>query len=1419
MSLNDIDRISNLWKKSRGVNDIRKISSYVNPAQTAFKENIFNDTVFSQEVPDELPGNLINSNIGTVHPESVEYLDWSFNQVGVDPGQIPGIPGPNTPQLGPFFGTRLTSVPHLTYYHRIPLFPNNNADDTLPTGVTKSTWYLPDPSDNKLSLLRDTINFKTGTKGHYVYNIWAGPPGLVAGQLATAVQEVADPYSLVFDNKNGLLYLYGDDSASNWTIGGGDEIYISFIRYEGSKGAAGGSGGGGGITPGSDVSFNNVDISSNLNIIHNGLETGILQSKSIALDSHSIFQFPRSTVLAEISYSGTQNPMTVTGYFTIELNEGDPHSYTKIHFIAGVMTKDGTGLSSPGGYDYNCFIKVLNVNRAAYGQIANPGIHRIEIWKNTATDRVFLAVNHEVLGNPRVKVRLYKNGPNELNVTNELQWTLGKTTILNGFGQHTEIKSIYIAAAPDGGINPVYPDHPVESFSATTEYTIIDNSMNVYGNVNITGDVDIGDSLKIENDLSVAGTSNLNNVFLNTSETLLTELYSSKIFNNSNFLSDGATIANGAWQTIAYMPILYYGDLNVRASYALFEVSDRSNRDSAHAFKDTLKFIVNITESGTRTASCSLSLLSSNASRNEVALPNSGVSSSETTSVTGDYGYIEKIRVLLGTVNLPISETNPTTIERIGAMVQLYRKSDAPTTTASFSATTDLRVLMYNNMKILREGQDSNGYAPFVLDTISEASYWRSGTQKYDVDFNLLEESSGHKNVHKGYQGNIIYGYTSSAFSKVSSDFIVSEDVSSNLIRGDIVRATNGEMDELDVGTGADDIKVNRKYGGTTSNPTHNTNPQVISGGSGRESKINSRPDHHGQLTNRAYVQEEVIRVVPSGVSPGIVVANNDWITIAKLGPFDKGGAGQIVSRNSFRGTALFELQDRSGSHHHNVKFIATFEFNKACLKVIHNSFYSANRFNEIRIKYGGTYQGAVLQFSIDTGHSFSNTGQNLYLKIWQNTNDTGWVCTQDFIQVENTPNIYVPNNIQGGYDTNGNWVNSGQDFGNPYPNTESVNVSENHTNDNNFYERFKNGILVQGGTSDIAMGGGDLELEGGNIMMNSSTTGTGVLEMTNGNITGINNINGIKLIDGDGGNNNILTIRTTNTGFTSSTTTSAVTGYLKFDSPFTMPTNNGSLCNASLNNAATATFAYNKDNNTIMYNPDSATLPNVGGNLIVSNTSTMILWDWVTLFNGATPTSSSGYTPFFSPSYSTRGGFSPYQFAPSHLNPTSGGSDLPLLYDKFKPVHDGFLTGVTFKTAYMSNSNNVPLISIERVYGFGISSGASTFELICTVKDASTGQTTEYKVGNLLVGPGPGPMGTGTLQTDSQTGDMPYNFTINPRSTLIKFNKLDEIDFKVKWVNRSFTSDKIRVSISDAGGGGSTVASIIAYFKYYVDS
>lgn len=1021
MSLNDVDRISNLWKKSRGVNDIRKDSPYVNPAQTAFKENIFNNAIFSQEVPDELPGNLINSSIGTVHPESVEYLDWSFNQVGVFPGQIPGIPGPNTPQLGPNFGTRLTSVPHLTYYHRIQLFPNNNADDTLPTGVTKSTWYLPDPSDNKLSLLRDTINFKTGTEGHYVYNIWAAPPGLVPGQLAQPVQEVTDPYSLVFDNKNGLLYLYGDDSASNWNIGGGsgDVIYISFIRYEGSKGAAGGSGGSGGITPGSDVSFNNVDISSNLNIIHNGLETGILQSKSIALDSHSLNQFPRSTVLAEISYSGTQNPMTVSGYFTIELNEGDPHSYTKIHFIAGVMTKEGTSLSSPGGYEYNCFIKVLNVNRAAYGQITNPGIHRIQIWKNTATDRVFLAVNHDVLGNPRVKVRLYKNGPNELNVTNELQWKLGKTTILNGFGQHTEIKSIYIAAAPDGGLNPVYPDHPVESFSATTEYTIIDNSMNVYGNVNITGDVDIGDSLKIDNSLAVGGDANFaGNIIVNEKITgAFSDLYEYKIFTNTTHSSETDVIGSGAWQTIAHIPKVSVASTgavphDLITSNALFEVIDRSNPLSDYSFKDTISFIVNVTEKSSTKPSATLTLLSSNTTRNDDNI----------TSSSSDYGYIEKIRVLVGRA-LDITGG----ASQVGALIQVYRKSNQPVG----SGVTSLRINMYNNLKIWNISSGT-GVRPYELD-ISPASYWRSGHVQRSIEFDLTKEGHGSKNMYMDQTLSSVFddtlhvkrGTLSSTFEKLKTNSIipdsnenvkilVDDDTSfnNNIVLGNSNNEATHSISffggNTDSTAGALQSAVLNLNGGSSGEQvkTGGLYYQDSNGNAGvGDTLINNvytKGHYTDELCNPALVQTQTINLGSGGLN----VANNDWVTIAVS------GKANLVSR---RASALFELTDRTSGHHHSIVFRAGIQFTltssteylaqkTSFIDVISNNFYSSNRFNKIRLKFGSPaggnasiFGGAVLQVQIDDTHSSQPPG-NIYLKIYQNTKNGGWISNSSVI-------------------------------------------------------------------------------------------------------------------------------------------------------------------------------------------------------------------------------------------------------------------------------------------------------------------------------------------------------------------------------------------------------------------------------------
>ena len=104
MSLTIDDKIDNLWKKSRGVVDIEKTAAYYDVAQKPFVENILNKDIFSNEVPDEIPGQLRNvSGFGPISKNSVIGLDDRFHSAGVSPGGLL----PNTPfneesnKLGP----------------------------------------------------------------------------------------------------------------------------------------------------------------------------------------------------------------------------------------------------------------------------------------------------------------------------------------------------------------------------------------------------------------------------------------------------------------------------------------------------------------------------------------------------------------------------------------------------------------------------------------------------------------------------------------------------------------------------------------------------------------------------------------------------------------------------------------------------------------------------------------------------------------------------------------------------------------------------------------------------------------------------------------------------------------------------------------------------------------------------------------------------------------------------------------------------------------------------------------------------------------------------------------------------------------------------------------------------------------------
>lgn len=273
--LTDTQKINNLWKTSKGVVDINKPENYVSSTEKGAIKNVLNESIFSEDVPDKIPGNIINLNtLGGPNVNITEYsvaaLDLSFNALGLEPGEVP----PSTPSNerssaigGGFEGLKLTSVglPHLVYYHRIPLVEVNSAN-TTPNNKCKTSWYLPDPSNNNMSAIRNTINFKKGNlaQGHYnqkffIYDVVPGPSGPNYA-YQSAPQQLDDPYYFVFDNESGYVLIYGEtDGSPIWylDVALNRQLCVSFIRYEGGLGASGG---------GATVDVGNVNLMQTLEL-------------------------------------------------------------------------------------------------------------------------------------------------------------------------------------------------------------------------------------------------------------------------------------------------------------------------------------------------------------------------------------------------------------------------------------------------------------------------------------------------------------------------------------------------------------------------------------------------------------------------------------------------------------------------------------------------------------------------------------------------------------------------------------------------------------------------------------------------------------------------------------------------------------------------------------------------------------------------------------------------------------------------------------------------------------------------------------------------------------------------------------------------------------------------------------------------
>ena len=1267
-AIDDDDKIRVLWKQSRGVVDIHKENLYTDTSERPFVRQTLNKEVFSDEVPESLgtvPPTWNAPNYNNSLPDySVENLDASFNSLFT-------LTGNTAYARGTIHNLAVIGYPQLDYYHRHQFIPFSTAN--LLTNGNSTTWYIPDQSDPNLSLARNTISFNKGGRGDYQYKFRITS---TTSAFDFGVQELEEPYKFVFDNQSGFVLMYGDDDSPsppiNWALNASSSpLYGSFIKYVGSKGASGG--GGGSFQGGLDASFNNVDISNNLNIIHDDLQTGILQSLKI---NHITNQSVTNTngrdsiIIAKVE-DAYDTLLNATGYFTLELVDGQPEGeyHTKIHFLAGITTKEGSNtdaskgggstggsigsssviqndpLSSqinqstlsnildpinigiiknpildpgiikvpitidpidplttiylvtvetingsnkflidgevrpvlnfvvgntyifdqsdpsnlghqlqiteeqqhgiPVGYsitigdpgkndskvtitipdiknkvlyylclphgknmgnqinvsdeittlpivepgppgpilgpgvieeggnnqvttltsatttniEYNGFIKVLSCLRQ-YHNAGNHdiGIQYINLIYDTNANICYLTIdtNHtQTITNLTFNIRLYKNSLNIMGENNKLQWTLDYIQSQPSFSL---IKSIYIGSDPDPNLSGtiVYPYHPQEPFTATTQYSVVDNSMNVYGNLNIKGDINCDSSLNLGENINMSVEKKIVNPNYG--------IFEEKYYNNSNFGSRTLEPGTGGlWFTIARTNIST--DAKTRTASAIFEIIDKSNTKANVANKpngnidpgffdeyilvsvswyyDTYAGQGNFhlpdpSTSKIQPPICSINVLNSRCGNNYNPYP---VSNQQA------LGILSGIRV-----QTAFLDNNGSPGQAI-AHLQLQRICSGTFAGSPVAkGFTDLKVRMFGNEK-------SNDALFWELESTDHLMNTII-SNRFNTEFNLEKNVTGlvsDSNIPKNtiqYRDGIIMDSNEKVTIKSIDELNISCDDKIKLLVDDNTSYTNkillGNKNDIN------DTHSISFFGGNTDSTAGALQSAILNlngGSSGDQVKtgglyyqdsngnagvgdallnnVYTKGHYTDELCNPALVQPITIDLTTDGLN----VSDNDWITLAVVGKADE------VSR---RASALFELTERIGGHHHSIVFRAGFcyssvsadeytnqEFNY--IDIISNVFYTNNRFKQLRIKYnssngtsnGKTFGGGVLQVQISgTAGEGTQSPTDIYLKIYQNTKENGWISNSSIIQKYGN-NVSIPV-----YDTTYNNNGSSETYG-----------------------------------------------------------------------------------------------------------------------------------------------------------------------------------------------------------------------------------------------------------------------------------------------------------------------------------------------------------------------------------------------------
>jgi len=337
MSINYLDTQNQdnlLFKKFQGVaqaniNTDTALVQYSSEQRKALV-NVFNTSIFSNDVPVDLSENYWVSNLDA--SSNVDESSWngsgSINQTVGQMQTISKTPIPGT---------------DLVFYKQVYLEP---------LAATNQAWFCRDPSGSdpqsysiENNLLKDSIPFLYNDKEPTTYTPIVYYNDDTSSPLNWVPQQQNVPNSLnwVFDSASGILQFYQNDTTlNNLNISKtgldasgnpieGKRPRISFIKYEGPKGASGsGGGGGGGI---SDASYNQLvqDICAN---------TVLIEDISGQLNRY-LFEIPEAPT--DGSFNVIQSP-----YPTIKLHWTNPtQKRAALDFYQNILTL------YPNPYNYN----------------------------------------------------------------------------------------------------------------------------------------------------------------------------------------------------------------------------------------------------------------------------------------------------------------------------------------------------------------------------------------------------------------------------------------------------------------------------------------------------------------------------------------------------------------------------------------------------------------------------------------------------------------------------------------------------------------------------------------------------------------------------------------------------------------------------------------------------------------------------------------------------------------------------------------------------------------------------------------------------------------------------------------------------------------------------------------------------------